>query len=172
MIENGLDEVPLHFGLEALHLIIESYTYEAGVRNLEREIGTVLRKMARLKSEGKLLSEEIRAEDIPVYLGPPEFYPTFAEQSDEVGMATALAWTENGGEIMPIEVLVIAGKGNLQITGQIGDIMQESAQAALSYLKSKADDFQIPEGFLRKSISIFMFQRVPYRKMVPAPASP
>jgi ATP-dependent Lon protease len=147
LLENGLDEETLHFTPEALHLIIEGYTYEAGVRNLEREIGTVLRKIARLKSEGKPLPKEILPEQISDYLGPQEFYPTAAEQADEIGLATAIAWTENGGEIMPIEVLVIDGKGNLQITGQIGDIMQESAQAALSYLKSKAGIFQIPEGF-------------------------
>jgi len=147
LLENGLDEEAIHFTPEALHLIIEGYTYEAGVRNLEREIGTVLRKIARLKSEGKPMPKEILPEQISDYLGPQEFYPTVAEQADEIGMATAIAWTENGGEIMPIEVLVIDGKGNLQITGQIGDIMQESAQAALSYLKSKAEIFQIPEGF-------------------------
>jgi len=147
LLENGLDEEDLRFTPEALHLIIEGYTYEAGVRNLEREIGTVLRKIARLKSEGKPLPQEVLPEHIQNYLGPQEFFPTLAEQADEIGMATAIAWTENGGEIMPIEVLVIAGKGNLQITGQIGDIMQESAQAALSYLKSKSNDFQIPEGF-------------------------
>ncbi|HOV30478.1 MAG TPA: endopeptidase La [Anaerolineaceae bacterium] len=147
LLENGLDEEAIHFTPEALHLIIEGYTYEAGVRNLEREIGTVLRKIARLKSEGKPLPKEILPEQISDFLGPQEFYPTVAEQVDEIGMATAIAWTENGGEIMPIEVLVIDGKGNLQITGQIGDIMQESAQAALSYLKSKAKIFQIPEGF-------------------------
>ena len=151
MLENGLDEDPIEFTDEALSLIIVSYTYEAGVRNLEREIGTVLRKIATKKSEGETYPTLVTAELVLQLLGPVEFFPMSAEAKDEIGVATALAWTENGGEIMPIEVLVVAGKGNLQITGQIGDVMQESAQAALSYLKSKQKIFGIPEDFFEET---------------------
>jgi len=148
--ENGLEDEPIVFTPEALKAIVEGYTYEAGVRNLEREIGSVLRKIARLKSEGQTFPREITVDHIVEFLGPAEFFPAEAEQNDEIGLATAIAWTENGGEIMPIEVLVIDGKGNLQMTGQIGEIMQESAQAALSYLKSKQELFQIPEDFFEE----------------------
>ena len=151
LLENGLDEDPVEFTDDALRKIISSYTYEAGVRNLEREIGTVLRKIATKKSEGENYPTRVDADLVGELLGPVEFFPMTAEARDEIGMATAIAWTENGGEIMPIEVLFIAGKGNLQITGQIGEIMQESAQAALSYLKSKQAVFEIPEDFFEET---------------------
>lgn len=151
MLENGLDEEPIEFTDEALRLIIASYTYEAGVRNLEREIGTVLRKIATKKSEGSEFPTLVDPNLVSELLGPIEFFPMTAEAKDEIGMATAIAWTENGGEIMPIEVLVVAGKGNLQITGQVGEIMQESAQAALSYLKSKQKLFEIPDDFFEET---------------------
>ena len=118
--------------------IIREYTYEAGVRNLEREIGRVCRKVARTKAEGKKTPEAITPELIEKFLGPPQFFLTQAERKDEVGVATGLAWTENGGEIIFVEVAVLDGKGGMQITGQVGDVMQESAQAGLSYLKSRA----------------------------------
>jgi len=147
LLENGLDEEEISISDDALRMIINSYTYEAGVRNLERQIGSVLRKLATKKAEGEPFEHHVDPELVQKLLGPVEFFPMTAEAKDEVGMATAIAWTENGGEIMPIEVLVISGKGNLQITGQIGEIMQESAQAALSYLKSKEVAFKIPEDF-------------------------
>jgi ATP-dependent Lon protease len=145
--ENGLDGETLSFTDDALQAIIEGYTYEAGVRSFERQIGTVLRKLALQKTKGQKLPKSIEKEDLPTYLGPVEYFPLLAELKDEIGVATAVAWTESGGEIMPVEVLVMPGKGNLQITGQIGEVMQESAQAALSYLKSKSEAFQIPENF-------------------------
>jgi ATP-dependent Lon protease len=137
--ENGLDREGIVFYQKALMKIIREYTFEAGVRNFEREIGRVLRKIARLKTEGKEYPQRITPSATRKFLGPQEYYETEAEGEDEIGVATALAWTENGGEIMPVEVLILDGKGNLQITGQLGDIMQESAQAALSYVKSRAD---------------------------------
>ena len=137
--ETGLDSENIHFQNSALLKIINEYTYEAGVRNFEREIGSVLRKIARLKTERKDYPKRITPQAIRKFLGPQQFFETEAELDDEIGVATALAWTENGGEIMPVEVLILEGKGNLQITGQIGDVMQESAQAALSYIKSRAD---------------------------------
>jgi len=141
--ETGLQDENIVFQKPALTKIIREYTFEAGVRNFEREIGRVLRKIARLKTEKKDFSKRITPNTIRELLGPEQFFATEAEGVDEAGVATALAWTENGGEIMPVEVLIIDGKGTLQMTGQIGDIMQESAQAALSYLKSRADVLNI-----------------------------
>lgn len=149
--ENGLHDESIDFTEEALRFIIKSYTYEAGVRELERKIGAVLRKTARKKAEGEEIIKLITPEVVEQRLGPVEFFSITAELQDEIGMSTAIAWTENGGEIMQIEVLVIPGKGNLQITGQVGEIMQESAQAALSYLKSKAEVFEIPKDLFEES---------------------
>jgi ATP-dependent Lon protease len=139
--ESGLEENEVQFQEEAIRRIIREYTYEAGVRNLEREIGRICRKVARLKSEKKTFPHRLTPKHVEKFLGPPDFFQTEAERQDEVGVATAVAWTETGGEIMPVEVLIMEGKGNLQITGQIGDIMQESAQAALSYLKWHSREF-------------------------------
>ncbi len=136
--ENGLDAAELHFADQAVLRMIREYTYEAGVRNLEREIGKISRKVARMKAENRRYPSHISTSSIERFLGPPLFFNLEAEGQNEVGVATAVAWTENGGEIMPVEVLLMEGKGNLQITGQIGSVMQESAQAALSFLKSRA----------------------------------
>jgi ATP-dependent Lon protease len=144
--ENGLDEGEIRISTQALQRIIREYTYEAGVRNLEREIGRVCRKLARSKAEGKRYIKQVGIAEVERFLGPPQFFNMEAERQDEVGVATGIAWTENGGDIMPVEVLLIEGKGNLQITGQIGNVMQESAQAALSYLKSRSRDFGIDPG--------------------------
>jgi ATP-dependent Lon protease len=141
--ESGLEKEELRFSDNSLARVIREYTYEAGVRNLEREIGRICRKVARLKAEGRRYPSQISGNSIERFLGPPEFFDQKAEVEDEVGVAIALAWTENGGEIMPVEVLLMEGKGNLQITGQVGNVMQESAQAALSYLKSRADELEV-----------------------------
>jgi ATP-dependent Lon protease len=155
--ENGLEGVSLSFEPPALRRIIREYTYEAGVRNLEREIGKVCRKLARLKAEGKKFPISITAEAIEKLLGPQQFFQTEAELSDEVGVVTSLAWTENGGEIMPVEVAVLEGKGGLQMTGQMGDVMQESGQAALTYIKSRAQELNIEmEVFERMDIHVHM----------------
>ena len=144
--ENGLEIGEIRFSVPALQRIIREYTYEAGVRSLEREIGRICRKLARSKAEGKRYLKQVGAAEVERFLGPPQFFYMEAELQDEVGVATGVAWTENGGDIMPVEVLLIEGKGNLQITGQIGNVMQESAQAALSYLKSRSRDFGIDPG--------------------------
>ncbi|MFO7623982.1 MAG: endopeptidase La [Anaerolineales bacterium] len=141
--ENGLQEQEVRFTEQAIRRIIREYTYEAGVRNLEREIGRVCRKIARMKAEHKRYPSYVNPSHIERFLGPPEFHNLEAERQDEIGVATAMAWTENGGEIMPVEVLLLEGKGNLQITGQIGNVMQESAQAALSYLKSRCRQLEV-----------------------------
>jgi len=153
--ETGLEPDEVKVLDQAVRRIIREYTYEAGVRNLEREIGRMCRKVARMKSEKKHFPTRLGHATVETFLGPPQFFMTEAERKDEIGVATAIAWTESGGEIMPVEVLILEGKGNLQITGQIGDVMQESAQAALSYLKSKARDFDInPEVFERLDVHI------------------
>ena len=146
MEESGLDEGEMTIQETALRKIVREYTYEAGVRNLEREIGRTCRKVARMKSEKKKYPRHITPPIVEKFLGPPEFLMTEAERTDEVGVATAIAWTENGGEIMPVEVLIMEGKGNLQITGQVGEVMQESAQAAFSYLKSRCRELDIDPG--------------------------
>jgi ATP-dependent Lon protease len=153
--EAGLDEAGIRFAVQALQRIVREYTYEAGVRNFEREIGRVCRKIARAKAEGKPFPTRVTALLVERYLGPPQFFNLEAERQDEVGVATAIAWTEGGGEIMPVEILLVEGKGNLQITGQIGNVMQESAQAALSYLKSRSEQLRIdPEWYENLDIHI------------------
>src|SRR5215216_439603 len=155
--ENGLDEVNLVFENEAIRKVIREYTYEAGVRNLEREIGRVSRKVARMKAEGRKYPTTGTAESIEKFLGPQQVFQTEAELTDEVGVVTSLAWTENGGEIMPVEVAVLEGKGGLQMTGQMGDVMQESGQAALTYIKSRAPQLNIDfEVFERMDIHVHM----------------
>jgi len=138
--EHGLPN-SVKFSRNAIHRIISEYTYEAGVRNLERNIATVLRKLARRLAEGKSIPDRITEASIEKYLGPPQHQPIEAEKNDEVGVATGLAWTSAGGDIMSIEVLIIPGKGNITMTGQLGDVMQESAQAALSYARAHAKEF-------------------------------
>lgn len=137
--ETGIEDLNIQFPENTIRQIIRNYTYEAGVRNLEREISTICRKIARLKTENKSFPTKIESNHIERFLGPQQIFDLEAEHEDEVGVATAMAWTDSGGDIMPVEVLIVDGKGNLQITGQIGEVMQESAQAALSYMKSKAD---------------------------------
>lgn len=153
--ENGLKKDEVRVSDQALTRIVREYTYEAGVRNLEREIGRVCRKIARLKAEKKRHPTQVNSSSVERFLGPPQYFSLEAEGKDEVGVATAIAWTENGGEIMPVEVLLTEGKGNLQITGQIGNVMQESAQAALTYLKSRSRPLKIdPEMYDNVDIHI------------------
>jgi ATP-dependent Lon protease len=155
IVENGLKNDELTFDNDALTKIIREYTYEAGVRNLEREIEQNLRKLAKSKSQSKPYEKQISISQVEKYLGPQQFFTFEADVKDEIGVSTAVAWTENGGEIMPVEVLVMEGKGNMQITGKIGEIMQESAQAALSYVKSHAKEFKLkPEKFEKLDIHI------------------
>ncbi len=155
--ENGIHNIGLKIETPSLQKIIREYTFEAGVRNLEREIGRVCRKVARMKAEGKKTPEAVTPELIEKFLGPPQFFLTQAERKDEVGVATGLAWTENGGEIMFVEVAILDGKGGMQITGQVGDVMQESAQAGLSYLKSRASLLGIdPDVFDRLDIHLHL----------------
>jgi ATP-dependent Lon protease len=141
--ENGLKDTHVMLTDAALSQIVRCYTYEAGVRNLEREIANVFRKLARRIAEGKRAPARVSAEALFKYLGPPHYSPLETERDDEVGVVTAVAWTEAGGDTMPIEVILMPGKGGLQVTGQVGEVMQESAQAAMSYLKSRAEQLAV-----------------------------
>jgi ATP-dependent Lon protease len=148
--ENGLPTEQPGFHDETLREIIGRYTREAGVRNLEREIGTVCRKIARRYAEGEAIPEEVVREQVTEYLGPPRFRHHLAEEQDEVGVATALAYTPVGGETMPIEVSLIPGRGELILTGSLGDVMKESARAALTYARSRALALGLEEDFYKK----------------------
>jgi len=135
---------------EAIVHIIRHYTREAGVRNLEREIANVCRKVARkVVKEGKHLQITLRPEDLAEYLGVIKFRDTKAEEHNEIGLATGLAWTEVGGQILNIEVTLMQGKGKLLLTGKLGDVMQESAQAAMSYVRSRASQLGLHPDFYR-----------------------
>jgi ATP-dependent Lon protease len=135
---NGLSPDTIRFSDEALRQIIRLYTYEAGVRNLEREIGAICRKTVRRIAEARPYNRVIKPSLLEKYLGAPRYTYGHAEEADQVGVATGLVYTSNGGDTMPIEVTLMDGKGNLTLTGQLGDVMQESAQAALSYARANA----------------------------------
>jgi len=148
----GLTKENIAFEDASFQTIIQRYTREAGVRNLEREISSICRKIARkVVVEGKGFAENITAEKVTEYLGVPRFRNTMAEESNEIGIATGLAWTEVGGEILVTEATLMPGKGHLTLTGKLGDVMQESAQAAMSYVRTKAEEFGIPKDFNRKT---------------------
>jgi ATP-dependent Lon protease len=148
--EHGLTSDLLGFEDGALKLITRSYTKEAGVRNLEREIAAICRSVARDVAEGKTDKTTVTADDVHRFLGPIKFYSEIAERTKYSGVATGLAWTSTGGDIIFVEATKMKGKGNLSLTGQLGDVMKESGQAALSYIRSKANEFDIPEDFFEK----------------------
>ena len=135
---------------EAVKFVIEHYTREAGVRSLERQIATILRKAAKLIAEGKKDKIKVTEKDVPKYLGPIKISSTLLEKKDEIGMSTGLAWTEAGGDILFIEVALMPGKGQLILTGQLGDVMKESCQAAMSYIRARAGELGLPEKFYQK----------------------
>lgn len=141
---HGIDREGIRFDTSALQTIIREYTYEAGVRNLNREIGRVFRKVARLKAENKPFPRRMTGKKVNELLGPPEYLPLRANEEDSVGIATGVAWTSGGGDILTIEVSILPGKGTLLLTGQLGEVMQESAQAALSYMRSRAKELDVP----------------------------
>lgn len=145
--ENGLKRGQIRFDDAAVRRIIEQYTREAGLRNLEREIGACCRKVARLIAEGKEKSVRITPEKAAAFLGPRKFFSEAAQRRDEVGVATGLAWTAVGGEILFVEATAMTGGKGLVLTGQLGDVMKESAQAALSYIRSHAARYGIPDDF-------------------------
>jgi len=148
--QTGLTEKNIIFTDEALTTVIRNYTREAGVRNLEREIGNICRKVARkVVKEGGDYSVTLTAENVNEYLGVLKFRDTEAHERSEVGLVTGLAWTEVGGSILTTEVATVDGKGKLTLTGKLGDVMQESAQAAMSYVRSRAHRLGLPRDFYR-----------------------
>lgn len=146
--EHGLKTKNITFSEAALRKIIREYTREAGVRNLERQIASICRKVARQVVKNSDLAANVTVTSIEKYLGNPKFRFGTAEQKDQVGVTTGLAWTDTGGDILSIEVALIRGKGRLTLTGKLGDVMKESAQAGLTYVRSKADELGISKETL------------------------
>jgi ATP-dependent Lon protease len=149
--EHGLKKSQIEITEEALRGIIRNYTREAGVRNLEREIASICRKVAKEIATGKRKSKKVRDRDLHDLLGPEKFRFEVLEEADEVGVATGLAWTESGGDILFVESQVMPGDGELILTGKLGDVMQESAKAALTYCRSVADRYDVDKEFFKKN---------------------
>lgn len=149
--EHGLNKNLINISDSGLESLITQYTREAGVRNLEREIANLCRKVAKKIAEGKKSRYLISSRNIDKYLGAPRNLPEEEMKKDEIGVATGLAWTETGGDIIYIESTVMKGKGVLTLTGQLGDVMKESAQTALSYIRSRSSELSINEAVFSKS---------------------
>ncbi len=150
MQEHGLKASRIEFEDEALRHLIRDYTFEAGVRNLEREIASVMRKVARKVAEGRRTKTKVTAEKLVDFLGPQKHFYELAEEKDEPGVATGVAWTSAGGDLITVEATLMDGRGNLTLTGQLGDVMKESAQAALSYARSRAGQLGVESSFYEK----------------------
>ncbi|MBW2620470.1 MAG: endopeptidase La, partial [Deltaproteobacteria bacterium] len=148
---NGLKDKNVHFSKEAVLTIIRRYTRESGVRNLEREISSICRKIARKVIKDKESNGfKVTAKSVQKYLGPPSFKELQIEENDQIGIVTGLAWTQVGGVLLCIETLIMPGRGKLTMTGKLGDVMKESAQAAVSYVRSRAERLNIDRKFYRK----------------------
>lgn len=148
--EHGLTAEMLSISDNALRKIIREYTREAGVRNLERQIATICRKTARDIVAKKITAGKVSAQNLSTYLGMPRYRKRGAEKNDEIGVATGLAVTEVGGDVLTVEATLLQGKGKLTLTGQLGDVMKESAYAGLSYIRSKSEELGLPEDFHEK----------------------
>ncbi|MCC6174844.1 MAG: endopeptidase La [Chloroflexi bacterium] len=145
--EHGLNGSRLRFSEDGVRRIIRAYTHEAGVRNLERQIAAICRKVARKVATGATPRITISTKNLTEYLGRPRFTHNLAEERDEVGIATGVSWTPAGGDVMAVEASLLEGKGQLVLTGQLGDVMKESAQAALSYARSRAGELGLAARF-------------------------
>ena len=143
--ENGIKPRQIHFSEGALVQVIGEYTCEAGLRNLERELGTLCRKVARRIAEGEKGPFQITRQSLEKYLGPPKYYPEMDKEESQVGLSTGLAWTQVGGEVLYVEASLINGKGEMILTGQLGEVMQESARAALSYARANIVQFNVKD---------------------------
>jgi ATP-dependent Lon protease len=146
--ENGLKPGQLTISDGALRQIITEYTSEAGLRNLERELGTICRKVARKVAEGGKKKFLVTRANLSKLLGIPKFYPEMDQEESQVGLATGLAWTQVGGEVLYVEVSLFGGKGELIVTGQLGEVMQESARAAMTYARANLKVFKVRETVL------------------------
>jgi len=147
LLFNGLGKNKIKIADAALHEIINRYTREAGVRELERNLATICRKIARKEAEGKKFKKEVIKKEVAKYLGPRKYSETMIEKTDKLGMATGLAYTQAGGDIILIEVALMPGKGKLLLTGKLGKVMKESGKAALSYARSRWQTLGLKEGF-------------------------
>ncbi|HXC93706.1 MAG TPA: endopeptidase La [Geobacteraceae bacterium] len=161
--DNGISEKHIAFTDEAIRALISNYTREAGLRNLEREIGSICRKIARQVAEGEKRRFMINAANVSKYLGPPKFIREPETDRNEIGLVTGLAWTPVGGETLHIEATIMNGKGGLILTGQLGDVMKESVQAALSWIRSKSKELNLSDD---------LFQSIEIHVHVPAGAIP
>ncbi|MBE6073115.1 MAG: endopeptidase La [Selenomonas ruminantium] len=148
--QNGLKAKDIHFGAGVIDKIIENYTREAGVRELERVIGQVCRKAARHLVEGEEAPIKVTKKNLTDFLGKIKYLDPKSRKKPQVGVVSGMAWTEVGGTLLPTEVSVLKGKGKLILTGQLGDVMQESAQAGLTYIRSRSDKLNLPEDFYEK----------------------
>nr|CBX31392.1 ATP-dependent protease La 1 [uncultured Desulfobacterium sp.] len=144
--ENGISTKKLSISSEAMQQIITEYTSEAGLRNLEREIGTICRKVARKIAEGEKGTFHISKKNLQKFLGVPKFIPEMDQEDSQIGLSTGLAWTQVGGEVLYVEAALFVGKGELIITGQLGEVMQESARAAVSYARANLSLFGLEEN--------------------------
>ncbi len=151
IVENGLADYPLVFTEDAIGKIIQDYTREAGVRSLERKIAAVCRKVAKEITQGDVPRKEIKAADIEELLGPCTYFVDVASEEDRIGVVTGLAWTESGGDILFVEAAKMPGHKDLILTGSLGDVMQESAKTALTYVRGRAEDFGIEADFFDKN---------------------
>ncbi len=147
---NGITAKNITFTDDGVKAVIAGYTREAGLRNLEREIGSVCRKVAKMVVMGEAQHTDVTATTVPELLGPPKFLRDDKLIDSQVGVVQGLAWTQAGGEVLIVEALKMKGKGHLSLTGQLGDVMKESAHAAMSYAKAHMDELQIPEDFFEK----------------------
>ncbi len=144
--ENGLKPKTMNISAGALQQLIREYTSEAGLRNLEREIGNICRKVARKIAEGGKRPFNITKGNLQKYMGVPKYFPEMDQENSQVGLSTGLAWTQAGGEVLYVEASLIRGKGDLIITGQLGDVMQESARAAVTYARANLSSYKIKEN--------------------------
>ena len=145
--DSGLNASRIEIEDGAVRRIIREYTFEAGVRGLDRELGAIMRRVAKRIAEGRRHKASVTAVRVPAYLGPQKYFPTEAEEVDQVGVATGLAWTAAGGDLTTVEVMAVPGRGAILLTGQLGDVMKESAQAALTYTRARADALGLPSMF-------------------------
>jgi ATP-dependent Lon protease len=144
--ENGLTPKIMNISAGTLQQLIREYTSEAGLRNLEREIGNICRKVARKIAEGEKKPFHITKNNLQKYMGVPKYLPEMDQEKSQVGLSTGLAWTQAGGEVLYVEASLIRGKGDLIVTGQLGDVMQESARAAVTYARANLSSYKIKEN--------------------------
>lgn len=148
--ENGLQPDQIRIGLNTIRNVIRYYTRETGVRNLERELAGVCRKAAKIIAEGTQQKVTVTPRNLEKFLGIPRYRYGVSEQENLVGVATGLAWTEVGGEVLKIEVALLSGKGNLLLTGKLGEVMKESAQTGFTYVRSRIKNLELEEDFHEK----------------------